>query len=183
MKELVIPALIISLLLVVALYIFILPDKKRASLNKFFKVVHDFLKIKRLIVESIFRFIYVLCVAFTVVFGIFELFDSPEIGLLLIIFGPIVSRIVFELSLLAVLLVKNVIEINNHLKGIDETTDNKSEIDLHDVLTGISKKIQNITESASPEAPSGETQICSGCGQIIPKGSTFCTHCGKRIDS
>ena len=172
-------AFIISIAIVIALYIFILPDEKRSTLNKGFQMVHDFLKIKKLMIESIFRFVYVLAVVSSVVEGILMIFSDPGKAILLIIFGPIVSRIVFEFLLLGVVLVKNVMEINNHLKGIDTPSDNGFGINAESVLSDVGKKIQNMTTVQKTE-DSGKT--CSKCGKPIPQGSAFCIHCGTPVE-
>ena len=111
----------------VVLYILVLPDAKRPQLHGFLAFVHDFLNLKYLLIEKIFKFFYILntmlfiCVGFFLLFGRYDLFyDSRSTflyGLLMIILGPIVSRLLYELFMLQVLLVKNAIEINNKIKG------------------------------------------------------------------
>lgn len=172
-------AAIISIILVIVLYIFILPDAKRPMLNKFFQMVHDFLKIKRLMIESIFRFIYILSVVLSVVEGIFLLFDNFGKGILLIIFGPIISRIIFEILLMGVVLVKNVMEINNHLKGIDAPVDIESGVSVENILSKVSEKITDITTAQQPVAGG---RVCSKCGKPVPEDSAFCIHCGTPIE-
>jgi len=173
-------AIIISIILVLGLYLFILPDSKRNTLNKFFKAIHDFLKIKKLMIESIFRFLYVFCVVFFIVDGIFTLFNSFGTGLLMIIFGPIVSRITFELLLMSVILVKNVMEINNHLKGVS-TPEETSNLSAGEIFANVSKKIENITQTSDTEK-SENTCTCPSCGKTLPEGNEFCIYCGTKLE-
>ncbi len=111
-------ATVISLILVILLYIYILPENKRPHLNKLFTFIHDFLSIKTLWIDKIFRFFFVLSAVSSLVYGIFMLFNDATflLGLGMILFGPIASRVVYEIMLLSVMLVQNVIEINEHLK-------------------------------------------------------------------
>ena len=111
-------ATVISLILVMLLYIYVLPENKRPHLNKLFTFIHDFLSIKTLWIDKIFRFFFVLSAVSSLVYGIFMLFNDTTflLGLGMIIFGPIASRVVYEVMLLTVMLVQNVIEINEQLK-------------------------------------------------------------------
>ena len=111
-------ATVISLILVILLYIYVLPESKRPHLNKLFTFIHDFLSIKTLWIDKIFRFFFVLSAVSSLVYGIFMLFNDNTflLGIALIVFGPIVSRVVYEIMLLTVMLVQNVIEINEQLK-------------------------------------------------------------------
>ena len=170
-------SLIISIILVISLYIFILPDTKRSSLNKGFLAIHDFLKIKRLMVESIFRFLYVFFVVSSIVSGFLLLFKSFGRGLTLMILGPIICRIIFELLLMSILLVKNVMEINNHLKGIDEpSTDSNFTAEV--IFSKVGRKIQDITTTTNSSTENPNT--CSKCGKPIPEDGIFCVHCGTK---
>ncbi len=111
-------ATVISLILVILLYIYILPESKRPHLNQLFRFIHDFLTIKSLWIDKIFRFFFVLTAVSCLVFGVFMLFDDSTFlaGLLMIIFGPILSRVAYEMMLLMIMLVENVMEINKKLK-------------------------------------------------------------------
>ncbi len=174
---------ILTLLLVIVLYIFILPQSKRASLNTFFQMVHDFLNIRRLMVESIFRFIYVCCVVFCIIFGFIYLFEDFKVGIMLILLGPIASRIVFESLLLVFILTRNVMDINNHLKGIDSTPEKTSSVSFGDLASKFGQTIQNITTSqTAPQAPVPGQKVCSKCGKPISGESAFCIYCGQKVD-
>ncbi len=111
-------AVVISLVLVVLLYIYILPEAKKPYLNQFFQLVHEFLTIKTLWVDKIFRFFYVFSAVSSVVYGVFMLFNDFTfvIGLISLLLGPIACRIVYELLLLQIILVQNVMEIKDQLK-------------------------------------------------------------------
>ncbi len=130
-------AILASIAATVLAFIFIIPQKKRANLNKIGKFAHDFLNFKFLIIEKILQALYVLCTAFSVVFGFFMLFFFEQghtyysysgyayhtrarwyggWGLLLMIVGPIAIRLVYEGFMMAIILVKNVIP--KHMEAI-----------------------------------------------------------------
>ena len=111
-------AFILGLVGTILLYVLVFPKSKEGTLPKFFKFVKDFFGLKYLVIEKIAKFLYVLETLVVILTGIFLLFGNTFLsGLLLIILGPIVVRLIYELFMLIVLLVKNVMEINNKMKG------------------------------------------------------------------
>ena len=112
-------------------YVLIVPAKKRDGLNKFLKWLHDLFNFRFLLIEHILKVFYIFTTALCVSVGVFMLFSVTQMldftslsvsshymggyGLLLIIFGPIVCRLVFEGLMLAVLHLKNTMEINDKL--------------------------------------------------------------------
>lgn len=113
---------VISLVIAILLWALVLPEKKRPKLGKFSAFLADIFNFKSLLIEKILKFTYVFLTFFAIVFGICMLFivsygESMALyGVLVIILGPIALRLVYELSLLGIILVKNVIEINNKMK-------------------------------------------------------------------
>ena len=109
--------------------IFIVPEKHLPKLGKFGKFLHDAVNFKFLIVEKILQVLYILSTCLCVFVGLFSLlgftayFDYGYFrwfggqGLLLLLLGPVAVRLTYELLMMALLLVKNVIQINNKLKG------------------------------------------------------------------
>ena len=110
-------AIILALAATIAAYIFIIPESKRNKLNGFCKWLHDFLNLKKLWIESVLRFLYVFDTALIIIAGFFTMFSSFLAGLLMMVLGPIAFRLIFEGIFMFILLVKNVIEMNNRLKG------------------------------------------------------------------
>ena len=141
-------------------FIFILPENKRPSLNKFFQVVADILNFKTLFIEKILKFLYILVTFYCIAAGFFMLFSGTYTtsfwggsssfhstalqGLLLMILGPIVVRIVYELLMLTIILVQNVISINKKL----------------------------------PEPPKEEQAPAAPEPKMV-----YCTHCGTQYDA
>lgn len=131
---------ILAVILTIVLTVLFAIKKKDASMQKGFgKILFDFFNFKKLLLESVLRFLYVLSTIASITVGFFLLFGYDEyisyygyydyydsysyrestalIGLILMVAGPIALRLVFEGLMMFILLVKNTIEINNKLKG------------------------------------------------------------------
>lgn len=133
MKQLIflIIAVVLAIAATVLAFIFIVPEKRREKLNAFGKFLHDLCSFKFLVVEKILQALYIFSTAFIILYGVLQLFNVQKdywtgasrwmggTGLLCIIVGPIAVRLSYELMMMAVLLVKNVISINRKLA--DET--------------------------------------------------------------
>lgn len=120
-------ALILALGGTVASLILITPDKMRSKLNGFLRFVHDLFNFKFLFIEKVLQFCYILLTLYIFTEGFFMLFQTTYWGnslagqgLLTMILGPVIIRIMYELLMMFVLLIKNVIQINNKLKNQNE---------------------------------------------------------------
>lgn len=153
--------LICALTLTILTVIFITPDKRRARLNKFFKALHDFFNFKWLILEKILRFFYIFSTFACICCGFFLLFwfsDSyyygmrwnGSVGFFLLIFGPIFTRVFYEAFMLAIILIKNVISINNHLTHGND--DQLFKNNFSEYLPNQSARPQGNTQSVSNAA-------------------------------
>lgn len=118
-------------------FIFIIPEKKREKLNKFGKFIQDVCNFKFLIIEKIMQALYVFSTALCISCGFFMLFSFSSYnsyfggsytqwyggyGLLLLILGPIVVRLVYEGLMLFLILIKNVIQINTKIATNEENS-------------------------------------------------------------
>lgn len=176
---------ILAIVATVLAFVFIVPDKKREKLNKFWKFVHDTVNFKYLIIEKILQAMYIFATSATILTGFFMLFyvekgysygyyyRSPTwyggYGLLVMILGPIVIRILYELGMMLVLLVKNVIQINNKMKA--------EGANAKDVFA-VPGKETYAEEPAAPAVP--EKGFCTNCGAKLAEGANFCTSCGTK---
>lgn len=119
-------ATILAIIATVAAFILVVPESKREKLGRFGKFLHDAVNFKFLIVEKILQALYIFVTAYLILCGFFMLFMAPETwtgrhwlggyGILLMVLGPIAVRLCYELLMMAVLLLKNVISINRKLK-------------------------------------------------------------------
>ena len=112
-------ATILAIIATVAAFILVVPESKREKLGRFGKFLHDAVNFKFLIVEKILQALYIFVTAYLILCGFFMLFMAPETwtgrhwlggyGILLMVLGPIAVRLCYELLMMAVLLLKNVI--------------------------------------------------------------------------
>lgn len=197
-------AFILSLVAVVLAFIFIVPEKKRAKLNKFGQLLHDILNFKFLIVEKILQALYIFATAFVIICGFLMLFYVEEgyynssqwqggKGLLLMILGPIVVRLIYELLMMFILVVKNVISINNKLKNQNSTEagndpfNTPSAGDIKNVFQPQAQPTGNAqppyAAPAAPAAPAAQngSAFCPNCGAPVEAGAPFCPNCGTKL--
>lgn len=123
-------ATILAIAATVVAFVMIVPESKREKLGRFGKFLHDAVNFKFLIVEKILQALYIFVTAYVILCGFFMLFMAPETwtgrhwlggyGILLMVLGPIAVRLCYELLMMAVLLLKNVISINRKLKNQNE---------------------------------------------------------------
>ena len=119
-------ALVLAIVVTVLAFIFIVPEKRRKKMGKFGKFLHDTCNFKYLIVEKILQALYIFATAMVIFIGFFMLFCSDwngwmgGKGILIMILGPIALRLTYELLMMAVLAVKNIISINNKLRNQNE---------------------------------------------------------------
>ncbi len=110
-------AFIAALVCTVLLMVLVTPEKRRDRLNTFFKALADLFNFKGLLLEYILKALYIFLTLCSIFTGFFSLFTEPLTGLLLMILGPIVLRVVFEFYMMLVILVKNVSQLNGKIPG------------------------------------------------------------------
>ena len=173
-------AIIFAIAATVLAFIFVVPEKKREKLGTFGKFVHDTVNFKYLIVEKILQALYIFATAYTILCGFFMLFMTTTTwtgtrwlggwGILLMLLGPIVIRLLYELLMMAVLLVKNVIEINCKLRAQDGAKAN--DVFAAPDMSGLREKLQKKFAKEEPEKPT----FCAKCGTKLDEGGA-CPNC------
>ncbi len=178
---------IVALVCTVLSLIFITPENKRASLNKFFQFIHDLFNFKFLILEMILKVLYIFSTLYCIALGFFLLFSGYNTGyfgygsfhstalegLATMVLGPILVRIVYEAMMLFILLVNNTISINKKIKG-DNQTDMK--VDAPTMYS-----FENIKPEPQQDTPQQQKNVCPNCGSEIVEGSAFCAKCGTKL--
>lgn len=172
MDSIAIPALILGIIATVLCFIYIVPEKKYNHLNKFGKWLHNMVTFKTLVVEKVLQAIYIFFTAYIILLGFFVMIDGDyyngmETGLAITVFGPIAIRLFYELAMMMILLVKNVIQINRKLKDANasEETPNCT---------------TNTPVATPPVATPVVNRFCPICGTPCSDNS-FCTNCGSKI--
>ena len=165
MKQLIflIIAVVLAIAATVLAFIFIVPEKRREKLNAFGKFLHDLCSFKFLVVEKILQALYIFSTAFIVLYGVLQLSNVQRdywtgasrwmggTGLLCIIVGPIAVRLSYELMMMAILLVKNVISINR--KMADETGSAGGDVFAAPDVEELKKAIQRKEPQPQPQPP------------------------------
>lgn len=172
--------IILAIAAVVFAFIFIVPEKKSCKKNKFWSFLHNTVNFKYLVIEKILQALYIFMTAFCLVAGFCLLFVFKQnywgeitwdggYGILLMLFGPIAVRLVFEASMMFVLIVKNIISINSKLKNQNE---GENTVDLF--ASPLASK-----EKEDEAAPAGKPSFCPNCGHQVEAGN-YCTYCGTK---
>lgn len=153
----------------VCIYVLIMPEGKYRTLNPFCRWLSDLFNFRSLWLESIIKFFYILSTVACVIFGFFMLFSVVDYyygtsslalpGLLLLVVGPVVVRLVYEGTMMFIILVKNTMQINNRLRN------NMSE-----------------KQEEAPEVPAQPViEYCEKCGKQIEDDVIFCSNCGNKV--
>lgn len=157
---------IVTLILAIAgtvlAYIFIIPKSKVKNLNKFWYFVHNVFNFKTLLVEKIFKALYVYATINCIVTGFLMLFSSFLTGLLIMILGPIAARIVFEMIMMFIMLVQNTNALRNKFCG-----------DGDDILPADAPLME--------KQPPKEYVFCPACGTRFNKLDGRCPGCGQPL--
>ena len=182
---------ILAIVATVLAYVFIVPEKRREKLNAFGKVLHDTCNFKYLIVEKILQALYIFFTADMIILGFFMLFAAPKdyfgnrhwlgvYGILTMILGPIMIRLVYELLMMAVLLLKNVISINNKLRsqnGNEEKNGIFMAPDMGDLRQQLRSKAAQ-PQNPQPQVPQSApvAKFCGKCGSPLNEAGK-CPNC------
>lgn len=175
-------AFILAIAATVLAFVFILSKKGRSSQNPFIKFLVNVCDFRSLIIEKILKALYIFSTAFTILYGFLGIFNFGSYmygatllqSLLTMILGPIVVRITYELIMLVVLAVKNIIQINNKLSkltGDDASANVSFDTDLSDL------KKYAPTQPAAPAQP--HMVYCEKCGTPYDENAGGCPNCNK----
>lgn len=182
-------ATILAIAATVVAFVMIVPESKREKLGRFGKFLHDAVNFKFLIVEKILQALYIFVTAYVILCGFFMLFMAPETwtgrhwlggyGILLMVLGPIVVRMCYELLMMVILLVKNVISINRKLKNQNDSNVDADLFAVPDLRrTQPAKPVAPVT----PAAPAQRSTPFQPAEQAAPTAPSFCTRCGAHLD-
>lgn len=140
--------------------IFIIPESNREKLkHPFWIFLHDLLNFKVLFLEKILKFVYVLVTVAAVATGSLMIFRSLYDGVVMLVFAPVLIRVVYELGMMFIVLVRNTSDIK---KKLDEK-------ETPDTATA---------PEAEAEHKTPEINFCIKCGGAVDADKK-CTVCGK----
>lgn len=184
-------AVILGIVATVLAFILIVPEKRRESQGAFCKFLHDLCNFKFLVVEKILQALYIFSTAFVILFGVLQLFNVQEnwagghtwmggIGLLYIILGPIIVRLTYEMMMMVILLVKNVIAINHKLA--DQSGDGNNDVfavpDVQELKAAARQRKQQAKESQPAYEPQQSVQETP-----VRPAARFCPNCGAQLEN
>lgn len=215
-----------ALALTIVAFVLIIPKSKRKGMtNPFLIFLHDLFNFKQLWLEKIFKFLYVFSTISCITVGVPMIFwfektpkrvyyadsifgyayeDAYEwrgyIGILLVILGPIIARILFEGIMMFILLVKNTMDINKKLEDKfespveaseqrNDTFDSQNNFYQQQNQAQAQGQTQNQnqyqdqyqfnSESAPSHSGAKQTKFCSMCGHSVGEDGR-CSFCGKQ---
>ena len=157
-----------------------------------------------MVIEKILQFFYILATAYTIIGGFFTLFTFETRysyysyssrtewvgywGFVMMILGPIAVRIAYEVLMLAIIAIKNIIQINNKLKNQNEDGEGAdlfsvanfreyapvrqqtTQEPIQDV------RFQSVREPVVTEIPSQAPKFCIKCGTPLSEDGS-CPNC------
>ena len=213
----IIPTILLSLVGTFLLLFLIVPERRREKLGKFGRVLHDFFNMKFLIIEKILQFFYILSTVFSIALGVvlflvslLSLFTGYAyfsfgtlfatvvlIPFFFIVLGPVLIRLGYELTMMGIILVKNVIQINKKLKDQNKEEAAPAPKKAAPKVEAVVKepapagvipddeptvRIPIVEEAPAPaeEAPAPApvaNKFCRNCG--TPTEDGICPKCGK----
>ena len=113
--------LIISVVLAIVggllVYFLFLSKKNEGKFKGFVGWLYDFLSFKKMFMEALLKITY-LIVAIYITLSSFAIIGSSFLGFLVyLIVGNLIARLVYEFSLILLVICRNTTEINKNLKG------------------------------------------------------------------
>ena len=176
---------------------YLVPLARGEKLGAFGKFLHDTCNFKYLMVEKILQALYIFTTAAVIIFGVLMLFRTEYnywtgdriwmggYGLLIIILGPIAIRLSYELMMMAILLLKNVISINHKLA--DQTGKGSGDVfaapNMQEMKEALRQRREaaQAAQAAAQAAQSQPANFCGQCGAKLENG--VCPHCSAPKDS
>ena len=168
---------ILSIIVSIILAALFLPTKKRDQLTGFSAWLHDLFNFRTLVIEKIFKYLYILSTCVCIIGGFFMMvsavFSDYNVGqqlltgLLTLVLGPIAVRIVYEVVMMFILLVTNVLEINKKMKN------------QPDGEPAPAKTVPTYQQPAYRQ-PTYQQPIYQA---PVPERFVFCTRCGTKYDA
>lgn len=192
-------AVILGIAATVLAFILIVPEKRRENQGAFCKFLHDLCNFKFLVVEKVLQALYIFSTAFVILYGVLQLFNvQPNywtggntwmggVGLLYIILGPIVVRLSFEMMMMVILLVKNVISINHKLASQSGNAggDVFGVPDMQELKDAARqrKAAAQAAAQAKAEAHAAAQAAAQEAREENIRPAQFCSDCGTKLEN
>ncbi|MCI8804753.1 MAG: zinc-ribbon domain-containing protein [Clostridiales bacterium] len=189
--------LIASIIAAIFVYFLFLNPKNEGKFVGFKNCLYNFLNFRSLFIEAFFKILYIALTATITIVGVITFFygfsdvDFLLIGLLFIVFGNLFVRILFEYSLILIMLFKNTSDIRKKLIDPD-SSDNPNNFEggyaaFDSFKTKMANRAANYIESNKTQhvtprqnVSKESAPVCKNCNSPLPDESDFCPNCGAK---
>lgn len=111
----------------IAVYFTFLSKKNEGKFTGFLSWLYDFLSFKKMIIENLLKILYIIVAAF-ITLSSFAVISSSFLGFLVyLLVGNLITRIIYELFLVVLVICRNTTEINKKMGKLEETKEDKKE--------------------------------------------------------
>lgn len=105
----------------IVLYFTFLSKKNEGKFTGFLGWMYDFLTFKKMMIENLLKILYLIAALF-ITLGSFALISTSFLAfLMMLIFGNVAARVVYELLLVTLVICRNTTDINKKLNKSEET--------------------------------------------------------------
>lgn len=167
------------------------PDKKRPTLRGFGKIFNDVLNFKTLLFEVLMKALYVYTTTYVFFTGFFTIFretsfgmdfsDNLLAGLKTMFLGVIIVRVVYELFIMLVVLIKNVAGINKKLGGEEHAQYHFAVVPKLQMQQQYPPQQYPPQQYPPQQAPQQGAVPCPRCGNVVAPHESFCNTCGTKV--
>ena len=170
----------------IVLHFTFLSPKNENKFTGFLGWIYEFFNFRKLLIETILRITYLIATIYMVFVGFITLFSSFFGGVLVLLGGLIGTRIIYEVSLLFILLCRNVSDISKKLGA--ESEPSKPAPIAEPVQPIVQQPVASVQPVAPVQTPVAEPVVeaipvtpnnaCPACGAQCADDARFCMSCG-----
>ena len=158
-------AILVSVILAIVLNFTFLSKKNEGKYTGFLGKVYNFLCFNKFYLEEILKLLYVVLATVTTVVGLFVIFSANFIaGLMMILFGNLGIRIVYELAMMFIILCRKTVAVDKKLDKISKFYGDDFDDGMTNQAEESSAAEEETADTFDAEAFDGGGGACGGCG-------------------
>lgn len=176
--------LVLAVVITALLVVMVLPKHKDGKLPAFLQLLYDLFTPKTLVIEKLLQVIYAFLTCLTVLYGVvvffngfFAGFGRIVLGLVILVVGPILLRVFYELLLLAVMQVKTSREISQKLDRLMPNGARRETAQAEPTAQAAERTASPVEPHLPGEAPA--MHHCPACGTWYRAEGDRCPICGR----
>ena len=175
-------AIIVAIVGALLINFLFLAPKNEYKYKGFVLKLYQFLRFKKLFSEMLLRIMYYAMTIFITLFSFYMLFAWPFGAmnfiyfLLMLIFGNIILRVVYEFMLVKLIICKNTSEINYKLGSDKNVGDNNQPV--FENFEDYTNKTEAAGGCGNYNQSADETIFCTNCGNMMKSSDSNCPNCG-----